>query len=141
MRGEASLRRLVVVRRDDEQPVGADARGGLGELERLGGRVRADAGDHLALSAHRLGDRTEQLDLLGVRKGRRLTGGSGRDHRVRTVRDQPRRKILRTIEIEPVVGPERRDHRGDEGSEGAGHREEASFPGAHREAAAGRALC
>src|SRR4029079_5930989 len=91
---------------------------------------RADAGDHLALPADRLGDRAEQVDLLGVREGRRLAGGSWRDDRVRTDRDETARELLRPVEVEPVIVTERGDHRGDEGSEGAGHREEASFPGA-----------
>src|SRR5262245_15986786 len=125
------FRSLVVVGRDDEQAAGTDARGGLRELERLGGRVRPDTGDHLPLAADRLGDRPEQVDLLGVREGGRLARRSGRDHRVRSVRDEPARELLRAIEVESVIGPERCDHRGDEGTEGAGHREEASFPGAH----------
>ena len=128
--GQPPLRRLVVVRRDDQQPVRADARRGLGEVEGFRRRVRADAGDHLAVPADRLGDRAEQIDLLGVREGRRLAGGSSRDDRVRSVRDEPARELLRPVEIEPVIVTERGDHRGDEGSEGAGHREEASFPGA-----------
>src|SRR5262245_63648216 len=65
------FRSLVVVGRDHEQAVGTDARGGLRELERLGGRVRPDTGDHLPLAADRLGDRPEQVDLLD-RKSTRL---------------------------------------------------------------------
>ena len=48
VRHQSALRRLVVVRRDDEEPVRAGVLGRLGQLEGLGGLVGAGAADQLA---------------------------------------------------------------------------------------------
>ena len=51
---EALLRRLVVVRRDAAAPRRRRPPRGLGEVDRLGGGVRAGAGDHRHPPGHRL---------------------------------------------------------------------------------------
>ena len=52
---------LVVVRRDQEQPVGADLLGLLGQLDRVGGGVGADPGDDLGPVADGVLDRGQDL--------------------------------------------------------------------------------
>jgi hypothetical protein len=118
---EAALRRLVVVRRDDDDPVGAGLLGGLGQLEGLGGRIRPGAADQLALAPDRVTDRAEQVGLLLVGKGRRLAGRAHDEDRVGAVVREPGSELLRAVEVDTVIGPERRDHRGDDRSESSGH--------------------
>ena len=122
VRDQPALRRLVVVRRHDEQPIGARVLRGLRQLERLGGRVRPGAADQLAAAFRDLADRAEELGLLLVRERRRLARGTGDHDRVAAGVEQVRCQALRAVDVQRVtLLAERRDHRRDERSEPAGH--------------------
>ena len=66
MRHDPALRRLVVVRRDDEEAVDAELVRALGEVDRVRGVVRARAGDDGRAAAELVDRRLEQGQLLVV---------------------------------------------------------------------------
>ena len=72
VRDDPALRRLVVVRRDDEQRVDAERGGLLGEMDRVRGRVGAGAGDDGGAVADRFDRGAEEVEPLGVGQGRAL---------------------------------------------------------------------
>src|SRR5207248_2282841 len=121
MGDQAALRRLAVVRRDDQRAVAPRRLGQPSELDGLLRRVRARPADDLALARRRLHHGAEQVALLLVGEGRCLAGGAGRHDGVGAVLQQPARELLRAVEVERVVVAERRDHRREDGSEPTGH--------------------
>ncbi len=68
---QALLRGLVVVRRDDQEAVGADALGLAGQLDAVVGVVGSDAGDDVGAVADGLQDGSYEVRFL------RVTGGGG----------------------------------------------------------------
>ena len=85
---QALLRRLVVVRRHDEQAVGAGLLGRRGQLDGVGGVVGADAGDDPGPVADRLEDGAQQVVLLARAGGGRLPGRAADDQAVAAVVDE-----------------------------------------------------
>ncbi len=108
----AVLGRLVVIGRDDQDRVGADPLGMLGEPDRLGGAVRAGAGD----------DRDPALDLVDrdlddplmflMAQGRALARGPDRHDTVAAILDLPVDEFAKARFVDSSVfkwGHERRD--------------------------------
>jgi hypothetical protein len=122
---EPALRWLVVVRRDEQQPVGPELLGLARELEGLRRVVRPGAAQDLAASLRHLDHRAEELELLLVGEGRRFTGGAGHDERLRPPLEQVRGQRASRVEIQRVILVEGRDHGGDDRPEPTGH--DASF--------------
>ena len=79
----------VVVRRDEEQAVGAGVGRSLCQVEGLAGVVRSRARDdgHVVVR-ERLDGRLDHLDVFVVRHRRALAGGADGDHPVDTALDQ-----------------------------------------------------
>ena len=110
VREQAVLGGLAVVGRDDEDAVRPDLAGLLRELDRVGGVVGADPGDHGRPVAHRLDDRAEDGAVLLRGRGRRLTGGP-RDHdAVVAVLDEVLGDPRGAVQVDGPVLVERRDH-------------------------------
>ncbi len=118
---QTALGRPVVVRRHDQRGVAAGGLGVLRQLDRLGRRVRARAGDDLRPAPGRLHHGPEQVLLLLVRERRRLAGRTRHDQRIGAVVEQPRGQFLRSTQVQGEVLPERGRHRGDHGAETPGH--------------------
>jgi len=76
---EPALGRFVVVRRHHEDGVGAGATGGARPLDRDGGRVAPDAGDHAGAPARHL-DRERDEPLVLPRIERRSLPGRAARH-------------------------------------------------------------
>ena len=90
---DAGLAGLVVVRRDEQQRVGAELLGLLGELDAVGGGVGADAGDDRGPVADRVLDRAQDLAVLGARvRGRALPRRAADHDAVVAVVDEVRRR-------------------------------------------------
>ena len=117
-RQEALLRRLVVVRRDGEEPVGAGALGGAGQLDAVAGVVGADAGDDVGPVSDRFEDGPYELVLLRVAGGRGLAGGAVDDQAVVACVHQMGGEPLGAVEVESAVRREGRDHGGEDPPEG-----------------------
>ena len=84
---QALLRGLVVVRGDLEREIRAVGLRVAGQVERLGGRVRAASGKHLAASVHELDHgRDHAFVFLEAQRGR-FAGGADRGDPVDTVAD------------------------------------------------------
>ena len=94
------LRRLGVVRRDDEESVRARLLGVLGELDALGGVVGADAGDQLrrARPPHRAPHRRPRA--LGRLGRRRLTGRTCQDQAVDALVGEVHAQLCRLVQVE-----------------------------------------
>ena len=73
---ERGLGRLVVIGSHHQQAIDPGPFGCPGQFDGVGGDVGADPGHHLGPRAHRLEHHPEQALLLGVGRGRRLTGGA-----------------------------------------------------------------
>ena len=114
---DSALGRLVVVGRDDEEPVDSGPVGLLGEMHRVGGGVRAGAGDHGRPPADLVDGRLPQLDLLLVRERRRLAGGGADDDPVGAVVDQLGAELAEPLDVDSPVRVERRDDGGQDLSE------------------------
>ena len=71
----------------------------------------------VAAVADGLEDGPQELVLLGVGGGRRLPRRAVDDQPVVAVVDQVRGEALGAVEVEPAVGGERRDHRGEHPAE------------------------
>ena len=127
----AGLAGLVVVRRHEQQPVGADLLGLLGELERVGGRVGADTGDHAGPVAHGVLDRGQDLAVLGDGGRRRLPRRTGDHDAVVPVVDQVGRDARGAVEVDRPVVLERRRHRGQQRPNGAAACHQTSSAGSH----------
>src|SRR5581483_9983810 len=117
VRDDAALRRLVVVRRDDQERIGAELVRLLGQMDRVRGRVRPGAGDHRGRLADRLDRGTEQVEALVVGE-RRALARRPRDHEpVGAVLHKVAGELLERVEVDRAVVPERRDDRGEDPSE------------------------
>ena len=117
---DAGLAGLVVVRRDEQQPVGADLGRLLGELDRVGRGVGADAGDHGRPVAHGVLDGGEDRAVLLGGRGRRLARRTGDDDAVVAVVDQVGRDPGGAVEVDRPVGVERRGHGSEDVAERSG---------------------
>ena len=111
------LRRLVVVRRDDEDRVDAELRRLLRQVGGVAGVVRAGTGDHRRAVADLVHGRPEEIELLGVAQRRRLAGRPADDEPVGAVLDEEGRELAEPVEVDRAVRTERRHHRGDHGAE------------------------
>jgi hypothetical protein len=116
--------------------VHADLGRALGEVHRVGGVVRAGAGDHGRAAALRHGQLEQAALLLVVERGA-LAGGAGHDHPVGPVRQQVVHEIDGGRLVDAAIGVERRDHRCEDASDRhrarlprgqAGNRRDAGFP-------------
>src|SRR5690606_29066190 len=88
VRDQRSLLRLRVVRSDRQDPVRSRRGGPFGQLDRLGGVVRAGTGDDLGTLADGLFAGGEQRDLLVGGQGGRLPRRTGHYEAVRAVLDE-----------------------------------------------------
>ena len=118
---QSSLRRLVVVRRDEQQPVGAELLGLSRQLERLRGVVRSGAAQDLTVALRDADDGLEQIELLPVRQGRRLARRPGDHQGVGTSLVQVRSERSRRVHVERVIVAEGCDHGGDDRPKPTGH--------------------
>jgi hypothetical protein len=116
---QPGLRGLVVVRRDDEQAVGARLLGGAGQLDGVRGVVGAHPGHDPGPVADRLDDSPEQPVLLRVGGRRGLAAGPA-DHQgvVALHVDQIGGQLLCAVHVERAVRAERGHHGGQQPSEG-----------------------
>ena len=117
MADDRPLRRLVVVRRHNEDAVDAELRRLAREVDGVARVVRACAGDHGRAVADRLDSRAEELELLLVAQRRRLAGRAADDEPVGAVLDEKARELTEPLEVDGPVHAERRHHRGDHGAE------------------------
>ena len=92
---DPAQRRLVVVRRHDEEAVDAELVRPLGQVDRVRGRVRAGAGDDGRAVADLVDGGLVQLEALVVRERRRLARRPGDDEPVRAVRRRGARASAR----------------------------------------------
>jgi hypothetical protein len=117
VRNDSALRRLAVVRRDDQQPVHAELGRALAQVHRVRGRVRPRPGDHGRVVADRLDRGPEEVDALLVGERRGLACRAGDDDPVRAVLDEVPREALEAVEVDRAVLAERRDDRGQDVAE------------------------
>ncbi len=103
VRDDAALRRLVVVRRDDQESVDAELVRLLGEVDGMRGRVRARARDDRCLLADRLERSAEEIEPLGIGERRALAGRPGDDDPVGAVGDEVPREVLERVEVDRAV--------------------------------------
>ncbi len=118
VREDAGLGRLVVVRRDDHDAVGAGLLAVPVELDRVGGLVGAAAGDDLRPAGRDILADLDEADLLGVGEGGGLAGGAGDDDAVGAGRDHVVDVLLDPGPIDLAVRRHRRDERDEHLSEG-----------------------
>jgi hypothetical protein len=97
------LGRLVVVGNDGKLGGGAVLLRRLGELDRLGGRVRAGAGDDRNAAARVLDRDADQLLVLVEIDRGRFTGGADHDDAVGPLGDVPVDQLAEARQIEPAV--------------------------------------
>ena len=105
-------RRLVVVRRDDEEAVDAERVRALGQVDRVARVVRARAGDDRGAAADLVHGRSYRGEALVVGERRRLAGRAGDDEPVGAVLDEVAGERAEGVEVDGAVRPERRDDRG-----------------------------
>ena len=86
---EPGLGRLVVVGRHHQQRIGAGTLGVQAEIDRLGGGVRARAGDHRQPPGGRLDHQLDHPVMLGMAQRRRFAGGPDRHQPMRPLLDLP----------------------------------------------------
>ena len=86
----------------------------------MGRVVGARSGDDRRAAADRVHGRAEEVELLAVAERRRLAGRPADDDPVGAVLDEEGRKLAESLEVDCAVRPERRDHRGDDGTEHRG---------------------
>ena len=108
---EPFLRRLVVIGRDDQHRVGARLLGVLRQFDRLGGRIRAGAGDHRHPALGLIDAPFHHLLVLVMRQRRALAGGADRHQAVGALADLPVHQVAECLLVERAVF-ERRDQRG-----------------------------
>ena len=111
MLDDAAQGRLAVVRRHDQEGVDARTVGLLGQVHRVGSRVRPGARDHGRAAADLVDGRLPQLDLLLVGQRRRFAGRPAHDDPVRSVVDELRAELPEFLDVHPPVRVERRDDR------------------------------
>ena len=100
---EAFLRRLVVVRRDRQQPVGADALHVARQLDHFPRVVSAGAGQHGHLALGFLDDQLHHAQLVAMRQRRRLARRPARRQKVDASVDLPASQTLDRGLIERAV--------------------------------------
>src|SRR5450631_2486159 len=96
--------RLVVVGRHDQQAVGAGLGGGPGALDRVSGVVAAGAGDDAGPMTHRVDDGPDEVHLLGVRRGGRLTGGAVHDQSVMALVHEVHGQCRSAFQVKRAIG-------------------------------------
>ena len=111
VRDDPARRRLVVVRRDDEEAVHAQLVRLLRQVHGVSGRVRAGAGDHGRPLPHLVDARGPELELLVVGQGRRLAGRGGDHEPVRAAVDHVARERAEPLVVDGAVLVERRHDR------------------------------
>ena len=114
---DRALRRLVVVRGDDEERVDAELVRLLRELRGVVRVIRARAGDDGCAAADSLHGGGEELELLVIRERRALPCRAGDDDAVGAVVDEIDRKLAELVEVDRAVGAERRHDRGQDFAE------------------------
>ena len=97
----------------------------LGEVHRLGGRVRARAGDDGRPLADGADGDAEELEALVFGQRRRLARRAGDDETVRAVVDEMVRERREAVEVDRAVLAERRDDRRQDFAEHASDRSRA----------------
>ena len=133
---QALLRRLVVIRCDDEHAVDAEFAGGAGAFDRFGRRIAAGAGDHRHAAADALHRDLQEFGCLRCSDRRRFAGRTADDHAVAALARMPVEQAPECDEIH-VAGLRHGRDQGDEAAaehQGA-HRTGAREPGASRAAA------
>jgi hypothetical protein len=109
---DAGGRRLVVVRRDDEEPVHAECVRFACEVDGVRGGVRTRVGDNSpAVLARDLDRGLKEPELLLVRQGRRLAGRPGDDDAVRAVFEEVRADAPERVDVDRAVVREGRHDR------------------------------
>jgi hypothetical protein len=108
---DSPLRRLVVVRRHDQEAVDADLVRRAGQVDRMRSRVRARSGDHRRTATERVDRDAEELESLVVGEGRALPGGPRDDDPVGAVLDEVLRKFAEAFVVDRAVVLEWRDDR------------------------------
>jgi len=86
---ESSLRRLVVIRRDNQLRVGADLFGMSGEIDRFLRRVGAGAGNHRDAARGAFDTQLRQSHVLLMAEGRRFTASATDDQTADSPRHLP----------------------------------------------------
>ena len=110
------LGRLVVIGRHDQHRVGARHLGVLRQLDRLGGRVRAGAGDHRHAAVDLVDAPLHHLLVLVMTERGALAGGADRHQPVGALGDLPVHQVAECLFVERAV-LERRDQRGERSTE------------------------
>ncbi len=104
--------RLVVVRRDDEEPVDPELVGFTRQVDGVGSGIGAGAGDDARAAVQRVDGDAEQLEALVVRERRALTGRSRDDEPIGTTLNEVLGEFAEALEVDRPVGLERRDDGG-----------------------------
>ncbi len=115
MREQALLRRLVIIRCDDEDRVGARLFGVLGQTDRFQRIVGAGAGNDRYAPAGRLDAEFDDAAMLGMRERRGFAGGADRNETVAPFGDLP----LDVVDEGLLVDGARFGEGGDEGGNGS----------------------
>ena len=108
VRDDAALRRLVVVRRHDEEAVDADLVRPLRQVDRVRRVVRARAGDHRVRVAHLVERDFVEREALVVAQRRRLARRARDDEPVGSVLDEMAAERAEAVERDGAVRVERR---------------------------------
>jgi hypothetical protein len=109
---DPARRRLVVVRRDDEDAVRPGLVSLLGEVDRVRGGVRAGACDHGRPVSDRVERGAHQLHALLLGERGRLAGRAVDDDTVGAVVDEERAELSIAVVVDGAVRVERRHGRG-----------------------------
>ena len=112
VRDDAARRRLVVVRRHNEDAIHSELVRALREVHRVRGRVRAGAGDDGRAISDLVERRLVESHALVVAERRRLTRRPRHHEAVRAVVDEVSREGPERLQVNTAVGLERRDYRG-----------------------------
>ncbi len=117
MQKESGLGRTRVVRGDDEQTVRSGASRVTGEFDTVGGVVAPGACNDLRAVADGVDHCAEQVELLGLGGGGRLTGRAGKNEAVAAVVDEMGCEAHSRVDVQLPVGSERGHHRNGNGAE------------------------
>ncbi len=116
---DSSRRRLVVVRRHDQEPVDAELVRPLRQVDGVAGVVGAGARDDRRAVADGLDRGGVEPEALVVRQRRRLACRPGDDEAVGTVLHEERHELAELLDADRAVGVERRDAGGQDFAEHA----------------------